>query len=213
MIRIKSVTDVITNSSTEVFIFNTTKTLEEVASFLEGATYGYEGPEVLAMENGGGKVMKAMLDYGYFVDPNSIDSLEKYWYYHVIDDGYFSYCYNRRNDPAWQKLRRAWKEYLMEHKDVINANQKGSYVPIKDTDTVETVDVSYYWLPSGIVKGFVEQYKDPLPGSLTWDVPEKMLAENYVGKIGIVGEGDNSIPFDTWDSLWSVLGGENWHLG
>ena len=37
MIKIKSITDVITNSSTEVFIFDTDLPLNEVAAYLKGA--------------------------------------------------------------------------------------------------------------------------------------------------------------------------------
>lgn len=211
MIRIKSITDVITNSSTEVFIFDTSKSLCEVAEFLEGNTQGYEGPEILTMENGGGEIMKAMLGYGYFVDAKDDRSLEQFWYVNVIDGFDYKYGYKRHN-KAWEKLNLAWRDYLMENKDMINSRKDG-ITPIRDTDTVDSVRVYYPLLPEGFIKRFVENYRGPLPSPSCWDIPKDMIAENYVGKIGIISSGDNTIPYDTWEKINSALEGRNWHLG
>ena len=211
MIKIKSITDIITNSSTEVFIFDTDLPLNEVAAYLKGATYGYDGPEILTLDNGGGKVMKAMLEYGSFVDVDDIRSLETYWYYQIIDGLDYKYG-KKRNNETWKKLNLEWRKYLIEHRDLANSREDGITV-VSDKATVESVHVFQPLLPEGFVKSFIEQYQGPLPSPTCWEIPKDMIAKNYVGKIGIVSWGDNTIPYDTWYDINAELKGRNWHLG
>lgn len=56
---------------------------------------------------------------------------------------------------------------------------------------------------------FLDSYQGIIPEhfNLTPD------ANNYIGKIGFIGEDDNSIPYETWETIQKLFGGTNWHLG
>lgn len=239
VIPVQTVSDLITNSSSEVFILETGKTCEEVNTILNTFTSGFSYPEVFSLKDfrewrkklRSGEIEE---DWSY---PGSIFSIANGWFfdpedkedlldlrmdflfepYQIIDpqSKYRTYVYsNKYREP----IHDAFVEYLNN-----NWNRVGGVInQTLEEDGEETVD-SMDWSTllknnyllkdplDNIAKEFLENYNGPEP--TVWNVGKRDDVRELDGKVLVVSNDDNSIPYDTWDKINSLFNGWNVHLG
>lgn len=217
--KIRSKTDVITNSSTEVFILDTDKPLEEVKEILKSITSGYKTPEYQQKDS---EALHELIDFGYLCDPDDPESVKDF---KVSCLNIYSF-YNKKTweeieIPGQKEINKAWKKFIWENREYINSefhkanpNSYQNYNPIDERRVdAGNVQVSSYNLPDGFVEKFLDSYQGIIPDHFNLTPDHKKNANRFVGKIGFIGEEDNSIPYETWETIQKLFGGSNWHLG
>lgn len=239
VIPVQTVSDIITNSSSEVFILDTGKTCEEVDTILHTFTSGFSYPEVFSLKDF--REWRKKLRNGEVEDdwsyPGSIFSIANGWFfdpedkedlldlrmgflfepYQVIgpQSKYRAYVYsNKYKEP----IHDAFVEYLNN-----NWNRVGGVInqtlEEEGEETVDSMDWSTllknnYLLKdplNNIAKEFLESYNGPEP--TVWNAGKCDDVRELDGKVLVVSYDDNSIPYDTWDKINSLFNGWNVHLG
>ena len=198
--KIKSITDVITNSSTEVFIVNPGHTVRDVVEFLtDNNIPGWNQP--IQIDGPESQIIQDLIDFGYLYDFESPESRAEYWIYRI-----------NRSDCPWEPghgsgVLEKWKEFVLENPDRVRE------IFGKDQVTEEDIRRLSYWynVPADLVQEFIDTLGDPLPEFLRLD-PEYDY-RSYLGCVGFSGTDDNSIPYDDFDRILDGLGGNRWHLG
>lgn len=239
VIPVQTVSDIITNSSSEVFILDTGKTCEEVDTILHTFTSGFYYPEVFSLKDF--REWRKKLRNGEVEDdwsyPGSIFSIANGWFfdpedkedlldlrmdflfepYQVIDlqDKYRTYVYsNKYREP----IHDAFVEYLNNNwnrvDEVINQTLEEEGEETIDSIDWSTLLKNSYLLKDpldDIAKEFLENYNGPKP--TVWNVGKREDVRELDGKVLVVSTDDNSIPYDTWDKINSLFNGWNVHLG
>ena len=234
-----SILDVITNSSTELFVCDTDKTVEMVKEILaaDPNVYGYEEPWVFelkryrewkrkyreAQEKSGQYVKETGVidpDYqnmwedkfhnilGWFYDtedPEDIEYLRK----HYIDYGDMSgNCWTSDSSPFNDRIRNAQKKAVDE------------FLKTKE-DGVGKIE-SEWGVSVDALRAEIQKIYDETQGLEIkpdwWTNPLKYYYNNQPisdldGKIMIVGESDNSIPYDHFDWIENTFNATRHHLG
>jgi hypothetical protein len=213
--KIKSVTDVITNSSTEVFILNTDKSLEEVTKILYEISSGFKDPEICQKS---GEVLQSLLNFGYIFDKNDPESMEDFYWQVISHSSYFDWDTCKDIEiPGIKEIQEEFVDYIWERRKEINKLRKSSRYEFIKKDLIKSkkdIDISRYSFgrfPSRFITGFLKQYEGTLPSA--FNLPEVMDVKTYVGKVGFIGKGDNSIPYESWDKINKLFKGTNWYLG
>lgn len=225
VLDIQSTSDIITNSSSEVFVLRTDKTCEEVNTILKGITCGFMYPEVFHIDEyrKWRERPKDIRDSnylydvvkGWFIDPeNETDMINHYrdflfspWKNESF--GSFSFqsfgydCYHQINIDFWKFLDK----YTKKIKEVVP-----EYKKYNTFDDFLSDKYNLRWqLPDFIIKKFMESYKGEFPSELK--IPRRENALNLDGKVLVLSESDNSIPYDTWDKIENMFDCYNVHLG
>lgn len=235
MKNIKSITDVITNSSTEVFTCRTTKSLREVSEFLRRATSGYDQPEIMSKDKG---CLKRLIDFGYLVDPDDPESLREWILNAIFLTDSWDEDYNFHEIPHAKELKLAFGRHIWKNLDYLQEYVKNkypsdsfvmryggflgedSYKPYlvdegtfldayMDDRFYDVKHGSYY--PEGFIENFLESYEGQRPATLI--IKDEDNANYYVGQIGFMGLDDNSIPYESFEEINDYLNATNWHLG
>lgn len=89
----------------------------------------------------------------------------------------------------------------------------------EEDDTVDCIDWKTlhrhsYWFKNAlwdISKEFLKSYDGPRP--TVWEISKAEDVRRLDGKVLVVSNDDNSIPYDTWDKINSLFNGWNIHLG
>lgn len=208
IIPVQSFSDIITNSSSELFVTNTDMTIKQVIDTLKEITTGYQDPIRFSLE----EYRKAKSDleesdyFGYgtyygsaeddFIDLEDEDDITRYRIKYL---GY--YPFEIPNPGLLLDL------YCKELTDIGYSDDKGvrhidSYDVIRNCEAFDKA------------KKFFKEYEEsgkPLP---EWWMPSEEDTLQYLdGKILILSEDDNSIPYDTFDLINDVFNGFNIHLG
>lgn len=239
VIPVQTVSDLITNSSSEVFILETGKTCEEVNTILNTFTSGFRHPEVFSLKDF--REWRKKLRSGEIEDdwsyPGTIFSIAEGWFmdpedekdvldlrmeflfkpYQVIDleDRHKTCVYsNKYKEP----IHDAFVEYLNRNWSMVGGliNQTLREEGEETVDSMDwcTLRKNHYILESplyDIAKEFLESYNDPEP--TVWNIGKHYDVRELDGKILVVSNDDNSIPYDTWDKINSLFNGWNVHLG
>lgn len=239
VIPVQSISDVITNSSSEVFILDTGKTCEEVNNVLKGFTSGFRYPEVFSLKDyrewrkklRSGELEESW-DYpgtifdiadGWFRDPENeedvlelrIDFLFDPFETHDYGDGFIAHSYSSRYK---EPIQDAFIDFLNDNWDRVGEaiNHVLAEVDEDETDSIdwETLREYNHWFEDAlqdISKEFLKNYNGPKP--TVWEVSKNEDVRRLDGKILVVSNDDNSIPYDTWDKINSLFNGWNIHLG
>lgn len=223
-----SILDVITNSSTELFVCDTDKTVEMVKEILaaDPNVYGYEEPWVFdikeyrtwKIERRNAENRRERLEQlwdnkfsnidGWFYDIEDPEDLE-YLRKHYIEDGDNSGgWWSSERNPFGRRLaeasEKAVKEFLKTH----------------STDKIEYND--RWRISHNASKNEIQKIYDETQGLEIkpdwWNNPLKYYYNNQPisdldGKIMIVGESDNSIPYDHFDWIENTFNATRHHLG
>ena len=241
-IRVQSYTDLITNSSSELFQLRTDNTVEEVAEKLAEITSGYLPPiyfdlsdyrkntETFNLEVE--KLDQKRQEMGdddkawkwYWKEVYNLERrIPKYRVYDTVNGWFFD-----KEDP--EHVESAYRNYLCNgrlwrHKDGGPDDlQKRFKQFVKDNNYFEEgwEDVVYhggeelnpYRIKDEAFEEFRKTHKE-LPAEFLreWSYYDCGIVEDLDGCILVESEGDNSIPYDTWDMINSMFNGVNYHLG
>lgn len=216
--KIKSITDVITNSSTEVFLLETDKTLEEVKNLLPSLTEGYKEPEILSKSGG---PLKDVYNLGlYLVDTTQPKDIQRYMY-GLLGMSDWQWEWENEETPMpedFKEIRRLWQGYFKDNLDYINEeiSKKDEWFHALPTDFPDPHRFLHPWdlkhLPLSFLDKFLKEiWGKPIPEALR--IPKELTLDYWVGKIGFSGKGDNTIPYETWDKIYKHFGGTHFHLG
>ena len=239
VLSVQSVSDIITNSSSEVFVIDTDKTCEEVDALLNKITSGFCFPEVFHLKDyrewrkklRSGEIEEDWsypgsifnIANGWLKDPEDEEDVFKHkadFLFHpfeVIDfgDGFVSQAYG---GGYYEPVHETFTEYLREHWDEVKewckANKWGNQEVPDHIDIEQFLRNTYlfqYSLPDEFVKEFIDNYKGIIPDA--WGIPPKENVINLDGKVLVVSSDENSIPYDTWDEISKLFDCWNIHLG
>lgn len=240
-IRVQSFTDLITNSSSELFQLRTNSTVEEVAEKLAEITSGYFPPVYFDLEDyrkntnvfkeERAKLEEKRREMGddnkawgwYWKELNHLENkFPQYCMYETVNGWFFD-----KEDP--EHVESAYRGYLCNHRLWGRDNepddlQKRFKQFVKDNNYFEEgwEDVSYYggkelnqWrIKDEAFKEFRKTHKElPIEFLREWSYYDCGTVEDLDGCILVESESDNSIPYDTWDLINSTFNGVNYHLG
>lgn len=240
VIPVQSISDVITNSSSEVFILEAGKTCEEVNTILNGFTSGFRYPEVFSLkeyrewrnEKRNNPEIEYTFDYpdtifsiaeGWFKDPEDeedmLDLRRDFLFdpFQTIDYGN-GLVGHRFNPDYMEPIHDAFIEYLNRNWDKVDTIINSVLVKY-DEEAIgsinwKTIRRHHYAFESkleDIANEFLKAYDGPKP--TVWDVSDHLDVRNLDGKVLVVSDDDNSIPYDTWDKINELFNGWNIHLG
>lgn len=236
---VQSISDLITNSSSEVFILNTGKTCEEVNDILEGFTSGFRYPEVFSLKEfrewrkrlrnneieSDWSYPGTIFDIanGWFKDPEDEEDILElrmdflFDPFEVITYGkdIVGHCFScKYTEP----IHNAFIEYLNNNWDKVEykINQVLSDLDEAHVSSIDwsTLRRHNLWFKSALedeAKEFLKSYNGPKPS--VWEIPYNEDVTRLDGCILVVGEYDNSIPYETWDKIRDLFNGWNVHLG
>lgn len=220
-IPVQSISDLITNSSSEVFILDTGKTCEEVNDILKGFTSGFAYPEVFSLKDyrewrkklRSGEIEEGWsypgtifeIANGWLKDPEDeedvlevrMNFLFEPFEVHDYGNGMIACDYK-------EPIHDAFIEYLNNNWDKVNYDINRE----EEDDAVDCIDWKTLW---DISKEFLKSYDGPKP--TVWEISKAEDVRRLDGKVLVVSNDDNSIPYDTWDKINSLFNGWNIHLG
>ena len=214
IVPIQSFSDIVTNSSSELFVTDTKLTEEQVFNVLKEITTGFEGPIRFSLND----YRKALSN-----KPNDLDIFDN------KDWGYGSYYGTAEGWFIDLEGEYTLTEYRMRCVDSLDGKYyKNNYLfLIEYYDFLETLGYKmegerwcYYYdiieIPEALEKCkiFFQEYEKsgkPLPS--WWNPDERETLQYLDGKVLIISEGDNTIPFETFDIITELLNGFHIHLG
>jgi len=232
-IKLHSAVDLITNSSTELFVCDTDKEIEIVKEILERILVGYNMME------------QTCYTMEVFKEPWRF-SLEEYRKWKKEDDakrkkceknndwkGYYDDMSSYATIGGWfiddenveevKKLRRdiirdGYVERGFGYNRVNEYEERFEKVCSSINDWKEKRELTKKEVDK-IYKEIEKEIKNGGEKPEWWDAPWKYSSYNFGlvkkldGCIILVGTGDNSIPYDIWDAINRQLNGNNYHLG
>ena len=236
IIPIQSVSDIITNSSSELFILSTNKACEEVNNILETFTEGFDYPEVFSLKDyrewrkkyRKGEIEEAWsypgsifsIANGWFKDPEDEEDVYKSkleYLYNPFVIEYFLTFESIRYIQNDKPVHIAYIKYLNNHWDLIKDNVNDilkSYgkQPISSINWSILLEHSYDFIYKlkNITKEFLNNYDGVKPKE--WDIPEDEDVTKLDGTVIVVG-GENEIPYEDFEKINKLFNGWNKHLG
>lgn len=240
VIPVQSISDVVTNSSSEVFILNTPKSCEEVNNILSTFTSGFSYPEVFNLKeyrewrknrrcsesncdtwNYPGTIFE--IANGWFKDPEDEEDLftlrQDFLFdpFEVLDygDGFIAHSFS---GSYKEPIQDAFIEYLNANWDRVG-DKINAVLTDMEEENVSSINWKVlrrnnYWLRDALedeTREFLNSYTGPKP--TVWEVPRNEDVTRLDGCVLVVSEDDNSIPYETWDQIRNLFNGWNVHLG
>jgi len=234
-IKLHSAVDLITNSSTELFVCDTDKEIQIVKEILQRILDGYNMME------------QKSYTMDVFKEPFRVN-LEEYRKWKKEDDAKRKKCEKSKN----------WKDYYNDRSPY--ATIAGWFIDDEDVEQIKKIrkdiirngyeergfgygynrvndyeerfekvctSINDWKEKSELIRKEVDKiYKEIEKGIKNgehkphwWDAPWKYSSYNFGlvkdldGCIILLGAGDNSIPYDIWDAINRQLNGSNYHLG
>lgn len=228
-IKVQSMTDLITNSSSELFQLRTDQTVEQVSEALETMTSGYCEPILFDLKRyrkNKGKIQE-MLDAIRPSKDASDEEWEEYWRksdrikadnpdYFVMDtiEGWFF-------DPEdSESTFEIYQDYLCCRNDwsveSLDPLQKKFRQFVTDNNYFERKDQQCFtkWnIKEEAFEKFIASHEMPNPHDCARYSYYYGSIEQFDGCILVISKYDNSIPYDTWDAINATFNGTNYHLG
>ena len=208
VIPIQSFSDIITNSSSELFVLNTNNTIQKVKEILNSITSGYQDPIIFNLESYNkwkeDNSSVSNLESTYFntvedwlIDLDSEDSLFEYRlqaFCNIMEYNSLQVCYFRENNipfyTEFMKFAKAIGLKSAERFSIYRENKKEE------------------------CKEFFNQFEksgNTLPS--WWNPKEEDTVQGLNGKVLLCSCDENSIPYESFDFINEILNGYNLHLG
>ena len=208
IIPIQSFSDIITNSSSELFVLNTNNTIQKVKEILNSITSGYQDPIIFNLESYNkwkeDNSSVSNLESTYFntvedwlIDLDSEDSLFEYRlqaFCNIMEYNSLQVCYFRENNiPFYTEFMKFAKTIGLK-----SAERFSIYRENKEKECKE----------------FFNQFEksgNTLPS--WWNPKEEDTVQGLNGKVLLRRCDENSIPYESFDFINEILNGYNLHLG
>ena len=208
VIPIQSFSDIITNSSSELFVLNTNNTIQKIKEILSSITSGYLDPIIFDLEKYNkwkkDDSLVSTLENAYFdtikdwfTDLDDEDSLFEYRlraFCNIMEYNSLQVCYFRENNiPFYTEFMKFVKTIGLK-----SAERFSIYREKKEEEC----------------KKFFNQFEksgNTLPS--WWNPKEEDTIQGLNGKVLLLSRDENSIPFESFDFINEILNGYNLHLG
>ena len=208
VIPIQSFSDIITNSSSELFVLNTNNTIQKIKEILSSITSGYLDPIIFNLEK-----------YNKWKEDNSFVSNLESTYFDTIE-GWFTDLDDENNlfDYRLQAFRN-----IMEYNSLEVCYFKESNIPfytefMKFAKTIGLKSINSFSIyrenKEEKCKEFFNQFEksgNTLPS--WWNPKEEDTVQGLNGKVLLLSCDENSIPYESFDFINEILNGYNLHLG
>jgi len=204
IINSHSIVDLITNSSTEIFVCKTQKTLDVVNEILKSnkELTGYEEPWIFNLDEfreWRKKEKKRQNEWNENSNAEEVDWDNKF----SNIKGYF-YDIEDKDDLIYLR-----KDYI---KNKYSIKIQTGLLKYKERDK---------WIKGyqKIIQNIYDEIKESKENSEWWNNPLKYYLYNNTpiselnGKIIIIGEGSNSIPFNQFEWIEDTFNAKSYHLG
>ena len=208
VIPIQSFSDIITNSSSELFVLNTNNTIQKIKEILSSITSGYLDPIIFNLEK-----------YNKWKEDNSFVSNLESTYFDTIE-GWFTDLDDE--DSLFEYRLRAFCN-IMEYNSLEVCYFKESNIPfytefMKFAKTIGLKSINSFSIyrenKEEKCKEFFNQFEKSgniLPS--WWNPKEEDTVQGLNGKVLLLSCDENSIPFESFDFINEILNGYNLHLG
>lgn len=228
-IKVQSITDLITNSSSELFQLRTDQTVEQVSEALKTMTSGYCEPILFDLKKYRENRTK-LQEMLKAIHPGSNASDEKWHEYwreaakiktdnpdyvmmDIVDKWFFD-----PEDP--NDVYKAYKDYLCGYdmnKRNLDPLQKEFKQFVTDNNYFEDKNYRNPFLKWNIKEKafdeFIASHEMPDPRECGKYSCSYGSVEQLDGCILVLSEDENSIPYNTWDAINDTFNGTNYHLG
>ena len=208
VIPIQSFSDIITNSSSELFVLNTNNTIQKIKEILSSITSGYLDPIIFNLEK-----------YNKWKEDNSFVSNLESTYFDTIE-GWFTDLDDENSlfDYRLQAFRN-----IMEYNSLEVCYFKESNIPfytefMKFAKTIGLKSINSFSIyrenKEEKCKEFSHQFEksgNTLPS--WWNPKEEDTIQGLNGKVLLLSCDENSIPYESFDFINEILNGYNLHLG
>ena len=208
VIPIQSFRDIITNSSSELFVLNTNNTIQKIKEILSSITSGYLDPIIFDLEK-----------YNKWKEDNSFVSNLESTYFDTIE-GWFTDLDDENSlfDYRLQAFRN-----IMEYNSLEVCYFKESNIPfytefMKFAKTIGLKSINSFSIyrenKEEKCKEFFNQFEklgNTLPS--WWNPKEEDTIQGLNGKVLLLSCDENSIPYESFDFINEILNGYNLHLG
>lgn len=208
IIPIQSFSDIITNSSSELFVLNTNNTIQKVKEILSSITSGYIDPIIFNLENYNkwkeDDSFVSNLENTYFdtvkdwlTDLDDEDSLFEYRlqaFCNIMEYNSLDVCYFRENNIPF------YTEF-MKFAKTIGLKSINSFSIYRENKEEECKKFFNQFEKSGNI----------LPS--WWNPKEEDTIQGLNGKVLLLSCDENSIPYESFDFINEILNGYNLHLG
>lgn len=208
IIPIQSFSDIITNSSSELFVLNTNNTIQKVKEILSSITSGYIDPIIFNLENYNkwkeddsfvSNLENTYFDTvkDWFTDLDDEDSLFEYRlqaFCNIMEYNSLEVCYFRENNIPF------YIEF-MKFAKTIGLKSISSFSIYRENKEEECKEFFNRFEKSGNI----------LPS--WWNPKEEDTIQGLNGKVLLLSCDENSIPYESFDFINEILNGYNLHLG
>ena len=208
VIPIQSFSDIITNSSSELFVLNTNNTIQKVEEILSSITSGYLDPIIFDLEK-----------YNKWKEDDSFVSNLENAYFDTIKDWFTDLD---DEDSLFEYRLRAFCN-IMEYNSLEVCYFKESNIPfytefMKFAKTIGLKSINSFSIyrenKEEKCKEFFNQFEksgNTLPS--WWNPKEEDTVQGLNGKVLLLSCDENSIPYESFDFINEILNGYNLHLG
>lgn len=232
-IKVQSYTDLITNSSSELFQLRTDDTVEQVSETLSKITSGYHPPVLFRYQdylkyrfeykrlvnypkyNGeSNEEWKKLCEEAWKREEEVVDQHLGFYIYDIVGNWFFD-----KDNP--EHVENAYKRYLCADgfgRITMDKLQKEFQLFVLQNDYVDDDERRYpltpYRVSDEAFTKFMETHEMPsLDEVKKWSNYSCGNVEDLDGCVLVLSEEDNSIPYDTWDAIRSAFNCKNYHLG
>ncbi len=211
-IKLQSFSDLITNSSSELFQLRTDKTVEQVSEILSTFTKGYIKPVLFNIEDyrkhrkDFDKLSEELPPYDEWSKycerrKELISKYPEYYLYNTLDGWFFD---ERDKDDLY------FLRFIYASRDYTPIRSKFIKYLIENDGFENNNDLWFYNVKSEIAEKFFATCK--FPKDLFKSTRLKNI-EKLNGCILLLSINDNSIPYSTFDQINKLFNGTNYHLG
>lgn len=208
IIPIQSFSDIITNSSSELFVLNTNNTIQKVKEILSSITSGYIDPIIFNLEN-----------YNKWKEDDSFVSNLENTYFDTVKD----WLTDLDDEDSLFEYRLQAFRNIMEYNSLEVCYFKENNIPfytefMKFAKTIGLKSINSFSIyrenKEEECKEFFNQFEksgNTLPS--WWNPKEEDTIQGLNGKVLLLSRDENSIPFESFDFINEILNGYNLHLG